>query len=60
LQGVALKYGTRFIDTAGDFIDELIYTHAFGRYCEYPWVLRRPFHITYADVVALYIKSMLF
>jgi len=49
LQGVVLKYGTRFIDTAGDFIDELICTYAFGRYREYPWVLRRPFYITYAD-----------
>jgi len=49
LQGVVLKYGTRFIDTAGDFINELLQVHVFGGYREYPWVLRRPFYITYAD-----------
>jgi GT2 family glycosyltransferase len=61
LQGVVLKYGTRFIDTAGDFINELLQVHVFGGYREYPWVLRKPIYVTYADgSVALYrVESVL-
>jgi GT2 family glycosyltransferase len=61
LQGVILKYGTRFIDTAGDYLDEVLQTYALGQYHEYPWILRKPIYITYANgSCALYkIESVL-
>ena len=49
LQGVILRYKTRFIDTAGDYIDEMLITHLLGAGHEYPWVLRKPVYITYVD-----------
>jgi len=49
LQGVVLKYGTRLIDTAGNFIDELLWSHLLGQSCEYPWILRKPIYVTYVS-----------
>jgi len=61
LQGVVLRYGTRHIDTAGEYMDELLRTHALGQLHEYPWILRKPIHVTYvAGCCALYrVKSVL-
>jgi Predicted glycosyltransferases len=49
LQGVVLKFGTRVIDTAGDFVSELLQSYTLGVYREYPWVLRKPIYVTYTD-----------
>ncbi|MEM0059176.1 MAG: glycosyltransferase family 2 protein [Desulfurococcaceae archaeon] len=49
LQGVVLKYGSRLIDTAGDYVDELLLTHVLGNNQVYPWTLRKPIYVTYAD-----------
>jgi GT2 family glycosyltransferase len=49
LQGVVLKYGSRLIDTAGDYVDELLLAHALGSNQEYPWILRKPIYVTYVD-----------
>jgi GT2 family glycosyltransferase len=61
LQGVILRYGTRLIDSAGDYTDELLRAYLLGSGHEYPWILRRPIYITYADgSVALYrVESVL-
>ena len=61
LQGVILQYGTRLIDSAGDYTDELIRGYLLGNGYEYPWILRRPIYITYADgSVTLYrVESVL-
>ena len=49
LQGVVLKYGTRLIDTAGNYIDELLLLHVVGLNHEYPWLLRRAIYVTYVS-----------
>jgi len=49
LQGVVLKYGTRLIDSAGDFLDEFLHSYALGSHHEYPWILRKPIYVTYVD-----------
>jgi len=49
LQGVVLKYGTMFIDTAGDYIDELFNVYLAGEYHKYPWILRKSIYVTYTD-----------
>jgi len=49
LQGVVLKYKSRLIDTAGDYINELLRSHSLGEYHEYPWILRKPIYVTYVD-----------
>jgi GT2 family glycosyltransferase len=49
LQGVVLKYGTRLIDTAGDYLDEFLHPYILGRRYEYPWILRKPIYVTYVD-----------
>jgi GT2 family glycosyltransferase len=49
LQGVVLKYGSRLIDTAGDYVDELLLAHALGSDQAYPWILRKPIYVTYVD-----------
>jgi GT2 family glycosyltransferase len=49
LQGVVLKYGTRLIDTAGNFVDELLWTYRLGHSCKYPWILRKPLYVTYVS-----------
>jgi len=49
LQGVVLKYGTRLIDSAACYVDELLQTHTIGQYREYPWILSRPVHVTYVS-----------
>jgi GT2 family glycosyltransferase len=55
LQGVILRYGTRFIDSAGDYVDELLGSYFLGSGHEYPWILRKPIYVTYVDgAVALY------
>jgi GT2 family glycosyltransferase len=61
LQGVILQYGTRLIDSAGDYADELLRTYLLGSGNAYPWILRRPIYITYADgSAALYrVESVL-
>jgi len=61
LQGVILQYGTRLIDSAGDYTDELIRSYLLGSGHEYPWILRKPIYVTYADgAVALYrVESVL-
>jgi len=49
LQGVVLKYKSRHIDTAGDYICELLRPHILGQGHEYPWILKKPVYVTYAD-----------
>ena len=49
VQGVVLKYKSNLIDTAGDFVDELLQSFAAGSGESYPWILKRPIYITYAD-----------
>jgi len=49
LQGVVLKYGSKLIDTAGDYVDELLQAHVLGSNQVYPWILRRPIYVTYVD-----------
>ena len=49
LQGVVLRYGTRLIDTAGDFVDEMLHTYVLGSGREYPWTLHRPIYVSYTD-----------
>jgi GT2 family glycosyltransferase len=61
LQGVILQYGTRLIDSAGDYADELLRVYLLGNGHEHPWILRKPIYVTYADgAVALYrVESIL-
>jgi len=61
LQGVVLKYGTRLIDSAGDYADELLRAYLLGSGNAYPWILRKPIYVTYADgSAALYrVESVL-
>ncbi len=55
LQGVILKYGTRLIDGAGAFVDELLIPYHLGGYHEYPWILRKSIYVTYNNgACALY------
>lgn len=50
LQGVILKYGAKnIIDTAGDFHDEFFNSIVAGHGKPFPWIIRKPFYITYAD-----------
>jgi len=49
LQGVVLKYKSRLIDTAGDYVDELLQAHLLGSNQVYPWILRKPIYVTYVD-----------
>jgi GT2 family glycosyltransferase len=49
LQGVVLRYGSRLIDTAGGFVDEMILAYGLGNGKEYPWILRKPIYISFAD-----------
>jgi GT2 family glycosyltransferase len=49
LQGVVLKYKSKLIDTAGDYVDELLQTHTLGSDQAYPWILRKPIYVTYVD-----------
>ena len=49
LQGVILKYGSRLIDSAGGFVNEFLTSYLLGSYREYPWILRKPVYISYAD-----------
>jgi len=49
VQGVILKWGAKFIDSAGGYINELLQTYALGGYHEYPWILRKPMYVTYVD-----------
>jgi GT2 family glycosyltransferase len=49
LQGVVLKYGTRLIDSAGGYVNELLQPYSLGGGREYPWVLRRPVYVTYVS-----------
>jgi len=61
LQGVILQYGTRLIDSAGDYADELLRAYLLGSGNAYPWILRKPIYVTYADgSAALYrVESVL-
>lgn len=56
LSGIILKHSkSNVIDTAGDLVDELLYSHFVGQDKRPPWIIRRPFYITYADgAYALY------
>lgn len=49
LNGVLLRYGSNLIDTAGDFIDELLRTYPAGSGKTYPWMLKKPFYVSYCD-----------
>jgi GT2 family glycosyltransferase len=49
LQGVVLRYGTRVIDTGGGYVDEMIQSYMLGNGKEYPWILKKPMHVSYAD-----------
>jgi len=49
VQGVVLRYGTRLIDTAGDFVDEMILAYGLGNGREYPWILRKPVYVSFTD-----------
>jgi len=61
LQGVILQYGTRLIDSAGDYVDELLRPYRLGADHEYPWILRKPVYVTFTTgAVALYdVESVL-
>ena len=61
LQGVILRHGTRLIDSAGDYADELLRAYLLGSGNAYPWILRKPIYVTYADgSTALYrVESVL-
>jgi len=52
LQGVILRYGTRVIDSAADFLDELLRPYLLGSGYGYPWILRKPIYVTYVDGAA--------
>jgi GT2 family glycosyltransferase len=55
LQGVILQYGTRLIDSAGDYVDELLRPCRLGADHEFPWILRKPVYVTFTTgAVALY------
>lgn len=56
LNGIILKYEEdNVIDTAGDVVDELLCAILVGRGKMSPWVIKKPFYITYADgAFALY------
>jgi len=41
LQGVVLRYRSKLIDTAGDYVSELLQTYPLGVLYEYPWILRK-------------------
>jgi len=49
LQGVVLRYGTRIIDTAGGYVDEMLHTYVLGSNEEFPWILRNPVYVSYTD-----------
>ena len=49
LNGVILDYDRKHIDTAGEFVDELLVPHLTGFKEVYPWIIRKPFYISYAD-----------
>jgi len=49
LQGVVLKYGTKYIDSAGGYVNELLQTYNLGEYHEYPWILSKPVYVTYVS-----------
>ena len=50
LQGVNLKYGAKnIVDTAGGFLDEFFNSILVGQGKQYPWIIRKPFYVTYAD-----------
>lgn len=62
LNGIILKYGENgVIDTAGDILDELLSPHLVGSEQKSPWIIKKPFCITYADgAYALYrVESVL-
>lgn len=56
LNGIILRYGEgSVIDTAGDFIDELLCSYHVGAGNPAPWIIKKPFYVTYADgAYALY------
>lgn len=55
LNGVLLKYKSSLIDSAGFYVDELLLTYGVGEGESYPWILRKPFYISYASgAYALY------
>lgn len=50
LNGIILKHGqSDVIDAAGDVLDELLYPYPIGTGLTAPWIIRKPFYITYAD-----------
>jgi len=49
LNGVVLRHGSNLIDTAGGFLDELLLSHLTGSGKPYPWIVKHPFYISYAD-----------
>ncbi|MEM1625595.1 MAG: glycosyltransferase family 2 protein [Candidatus Nezhaarchaeales archaeon] len=65
LMGIILKYNEdNVIDTAGDYMDEMLTSFLAGEGRRAPWIIRKPFYVTYADgAYALYnvscvLKSM--
>jgi GT2 family glycosyltransferase len=49
VQGVVLRYRSNVIDTAGDFVSELLHVYLAGSGETYPWILKRPIYVSYAD-----------
>lgn len=49
VQGVVLRYRSNLIDTAGGYVTELLHTIPAGEGEPYPWILRRPIYLSYAD-----------
>ena len=39
LQGIVLKYGTRFVDVAEGYINEFLQVYSLGGYYKCPWIL---------------------
>lgn len=65
LNGIMLRYGRAdIIDEAGALVDELLCTYSIGAERPAPWLIKRPFYVTYASgAYALYrvahvLKSM--
>ncbi|MGC8997699.1 MAG: glycosyltransferase family 2 protein [Fervidicoccaceae archaeon] len=49
VQGIVLRYKSNLIDTSGGYISELLHTSSPGAGEKYPWILKKPVYVSYAD-----------
>lgn len=56
LNGIILRHSQgNIIDTAGELVDEMLYPHSVGTENPAPWIIKKPFYISYANAAyALY------